>query len=104
MRRGHADQLGHIQRRAPAETDDAVGVVRRVGRRTIHHLATGRVAGHAGKHGDVQPVEMRTEFGHHRQGAERAVGDDQWALEALFQKMRGDLLARAGAETDRGGE
>jgi hypothetical protein len=104
VRGGHADHLGHVQRRAPAETDDAVGVVRLVGRRTVHHLAAGRVAEHAGKHGHVQPVEMGPEFGQHRQGAERAVGDDQRALETLLQQMRGDLLARAGAETDRGGE
>ena len=36
--------------------------------------------------------------------AERAVGDDQRALEPLLQQVRSDLLARAGAETDRGGE
>jgi uncharacterized protein (DUF2345 family) len=78
--------------------------MRFVGRRTIHHLAAGRVAEHAGKHGHVEPAEMGAEFGQHRQGAERAVRDDQRALETLLQQVCGDLLARAGAETDRGGE
>ena len=104
VRGGHADHLGHVQCCAPAETDDAVGVMRLVRRRTIHDLAAGRVAEHASKHGHVQPAEVGPEFRQHRQGAKRAVRHDQRALETLLQQMRGDLLARAGAETDRGGE
>ena len=56
------------------------------------------------KTADSQAAEVRPEFAHHRQCGERAVGDDQRPLQALFAQMFGDELARAGAEGDRGGE
>lgn len=104
MRGGHAHHLGDVQRSAATETNDAVGSMRFVGGRAIHHLAASRVAEHTGKHRNVESAEMGAEFGQHRQGAERAVRDDERALETLLQQVCGDLLARAGAETDRGGE
>ena len=104
MHGGQADDLGHVQCGTAAKADHAVGVVRLVSGSAIHHLAAGGVAKYAAEHGHVQTAQMGDELGHHGQHAQRLVGNDQRALAAHFQQMRGDQLARAGAEFDGGGK
>ena len=104
VRGGDADHLGHVERRAAAEADHAIGAMRLEGGRARHHLAGGRVAEHAGEHGHLQPRQMGLELGQHRQRGQRLVGDDQRALEALLAQVLRHFLARAGAEVDGGGK
>src|SRR6218665_1222784 len=47
---------------------------------------------------------MGLEFSQHGQRSERLVGDDQRSAQALLQQMPGYMLARAGAEPNRGGK
>ena len=104
MHRHQADDLGHIERGAAAETDHAIGVVGLESRSAGHDLGAGRIAEHAVEGGDLQTTEVRLELGHHRQRSQRAIGDDQRALAALLAQMLGHKLACAGTEGDRGGE
>jgi len=93
-----------FKRRTAAEADDAIGAVGLVGSGSIHHLRGGGVAMNAAVDGHVQVAQMGAELRQHRQGRQRAVGDDQGALAALRAQVLGDELARAGAELDGGGE
>ena len=104
MNRHQSDHLGHVERGTAAEPDHAVGTVRLVRGGAGHHLGTRRIAEHAVEHGDIQAAEMGLELGHHRQRGQRAVGDDQRSLQALFTQVLGDELSRAGTEGDGRGK
>ena len=102
MRCRHADHLGHIERRAAPESDDAIGAMRGKGRSALHHLAAGRVAMDAIKHGDLQAIEMAAEFSQHGQCGQGAIGHDQRAAKAQGGQVAGHELARAWPELDGG--
>ena len=87
----HAHHLGHVQRRAAAKADHGVGAMGLERRRASHHLCAGGVAKDTIKHADGQACrvcQQGLELRHHRQRSQRAVGDDQRALDAHVQQMR----------------
>ena len=104
VRGGDADYFGDVERRAAAEADHAIRAMGLERGRSLHHLAGGRVAEHAGEHGHLQPRQMGLELGQHGQRAQGLVGDDEGPLEALLAQMLRHFLARARAEADGSGK
>ncbi len=104
MHRHERDRLRDVQRRAAAEPDDRIGVVRLEGLHAIGDLLLGGIAVDPGIDLHREPVEPRAEVLQDRQRCQPLVGDDQRALHALLAQVLGHQAPRAGTEVDGGRE
>ncbi len=104
MARHQRDRLGDIERRAAAQADHRIGVVRLVRGRALLHLAADGIAPDLGENADIETRQRRDEVREQRQRRDPAVGDDERPLDALGLEMVRDELAGAGSEVDGGRE
>ena len=101
MRRHHRNRLRDIERSPSADTDDAVGVMRAIRPRTLHHLASHRVAPDAGKDGMLDACKLALESGENRQRGKAPIGHDQRTRTSRGEQVCRHFTACTGAEHDR---
>ena len=94
--------LGDVERRAAAQADHRIGVVRLVRGGALLHLAADGIAPDLGEDGDVEARQRRDEIGEQRQRRDPAVGDDERPRDAFGLEVVRDQLAGAGSEVDGG--
>jgi hypothetical protein len=104
MIRHQRDRLCDVECRAAADADHAIGLVRAERIRTLHHLASNRIAANARKDCMLHTGEPGDEARKHEQSGQPAIGDHERTCATRIDEVARNLARRAVAEQDRGGK